>query len=90
MARISEEEKKRFREIFDDALEKLETPKNKAKKHWNTLDQWTILNRIKEETLELEDALFFESSQKDTESECFDIMIFSLFHVDNMRQEAIK
>ena len=98
MARITDEERKRFHEYVDSALDKLDSPKNIKKNHWKHLSIKYLAKRLYQEYLELWDAIkiWFSSDpeapkhdelKKDVESECYDNINFLLFIIDNLRNE---
>ena len=54
MARITNEERKRFHKIIDDSIDKLNIPKNANKIHWSKIEIPKLQKYINVENAELE------------------------------------
>lgn len=90
MARITEEEKARFHEILDDSIEKLNSHKNVSKSHWKHLSINFLKKRKLEEKEELKEALEKDFGDNEIKSECYDIINFGLFIVDNLNRKDVN
>lgn len=85
MSRVTIEEKQDFHHLLDLSLQKLETPKNVKKGHWNTLSPVVLMKMIKTETCELDTAL--EIGNPDMiDSELDDIINLALMYKDNLHK----
>ena len=85
MSRITAEERKRFHNYLDEAIDKLNSPKNIKKEHWSNLSTHTLFDLFKNENYELDDAIDFESNENIID-ECYDNINFPLFIIDNLRR----
>jgi len=89
MQRITGAERKRFHKILDDSLDKLNSPKNRNKKHWKYSEITELALRQKQECKELLDEVFRDKfvheNKSNIESEGYDNINFPLFIIDNLR-----
>ena len=67
-----------------DMLKKLQ--KNSHKVHWSTVDNFTLLHRLKEELDELRVAVFDDEGSQAIIDECCDVALFAMFVADNIRK----
>ena len=89
MSRITEEERKKFHDILDTCLDKLETPKNAMKPHWSKETVQHHRDEIMVESHELNSAvnktgLNNEDKIKSIKSECKDLVNRSMFIIWNL------
>ncbi len=86
MARITDEERKRFHKIIDDSIDKLDNPKNVNKGHWSHVGIPKLQKCINVENAELDCAMVeFPYYLEKLEDEGFDIINYTLFLIDNIR-----
>lgn len=89
MSRVTDEEKKDFHHLLNISMEKLETPKNVKKSHWNTLSPIVLMKMIKTETCELDTALEIGNPEQ-IDKELDDIINLALMFKDNLHKGNYK
>ena len=89
MARITDEERKRFHKILDDSIDKLNSPKNSKKIHWKHFSIFYLRKRGREEKQELKEAFEKKMSNSEILSECYDNINFALMIADNLSREKL-
>ena len=86
MARITDDERKRFHKILDDSIDKLNTPKNANKGHWKDITIPKLQKCINVENAELDCSMVgFPYYLNKVEDEGYDIINYTLFLIDNIR-----
>lgn len=89
MDRITEAERKRFHEILDNAIDKMNSPKNSRKIHWKHYSISYLRKRGREEKHELKEALEQNLINEEILSECYDNINFGLIIADNLSREKL-
>ena len=87
MDRITDSERERFHNYLDEAIDKLNSPKNANKMHWSTQTVQHLQKQINIENAELECAVDMCYLVRDIESESFDLINLNLMIIDNLRRE---
>ena len=91
MARITDEDRRRFHKIVDDSLNKLNNEKNINKTHWKHLTIPKLQKYINVENAELDCAVVdFPYYLGNVENEGFDIINYTLFLIDNIRSNKCQ
>lgn len=67
-------------------LEKLQMNSDKA--HWGNVPAFHLLERLKEEVCELEEAMLLMKSGDEIISEACDVALFAMFIADNLRKDS--
>lgn len=87
--RISEETRARLHGYLDDAIDKMDSEKNRRKKHWSLLSSSVLGKMAVTESHELELAIM-EGDPKRIESECHDIINIGIMEIDNLYSNLSK
>lgn len=82
MPRIKDEERARFHEIVDRAIDKMNLPKNEGKAHWGCLENRELIDLAEIEIKELHHAVDYPHHSNVT-SECYDVINYALMIADN-------
>jgi hypothetical protein len=82
MPRVTNEERKRFHDFVDEAIDKINLPKNEKKAHWGCLENRELVDLLTTETFELRHAVFYPH-HGDIKDECKDVINFALMISDN-------
>jgi len=84
MARVTENDRALFHTILDNAIDKMESPKNIEKAHWRCMKNRELVEMLIVEAFELRHAVYF-LTDKDIENECKDVLNFGSMIADNAR-----
>lgn len=83
--RITEAERKRFHKILDDSIDKMNSPKNMNKEHWEDIPIPSLQKMINVENAELDLAISIPFDPEGIETENYDLINLNMMMVDNIR-----
>lgn len=87
MPRLTDEERLEFYCLLDEALEKLDSPKNSKKVHWSKMSISVLQKLLKVECAEL-DVAVNHLGVDDINTECDDIINFAMFIKHNIKKRG--
>lgn len=80
--RVTQAERERFHQIVERAIDKMNSPKNVKKPHWNCTENRELIDLEEIEVKELHHAVNYPH-HSNVVNECYDVINYALMIADN-------